>query len=87
MMTSLLLCDENRSFKAKRIAGFPYFHEPKERKFRSLLILVKYFAAIPQSVQSLRCGLTITAEVSGSLKWQNACKGRWVTMPLKQYLI
>ena len=27
-----LLCDENRLFIAKRIAGLPYFRNPKERK-------------------------------------------------------
>ena len=43
---------------AKRIAGWPYFHKPKERqkqwkkneetkkeRYRSLLFLLKYFAA------------------------------------------
>ena len=31
-LTFSLLCVENRLFRAKRIAGLPYFYRPKERK-------------------------------------------------------
>ena len=45
-LTFSLLCDKNRLFRAKRIAGSPYFRKPTERKILPLADSLKYFAAM-----------------------------------------